>query len=142
MAKDPRLPSERSQLRAARDALQQVLSSRATSAVKELAYLALDDVNKLLSYRAPKFKLRPGVSYREAVKSHKESATAPTKRKMIAEAEAIAKHLKKDRRYQTIEFKCVNDFYKCRRDTEINSLFCVLAFFICLGRRVIPFLPT
>jgi hypothetical protein len=65
------LVTERSQLVAARRALRQLASSDTTPAVKELASLALGDVNKILSYRAPKFKLRPGVSYREAFKAHK-----------------------------------------------------------------------
>jgi hypothetical protein len=136
------LVTERSQLVAARRALRQLASSDTTPAVKELASLALGDVNKILSYRAPKFKLRPGVSYREAFKAHKERAIAPTKRNLTTKALKIAKQLEKDPRYQTIEFKCVDDFYKCRRDTEKNSAICTLAFFICLGRRVIPFVHT
>jgi hypothetical protein len=46
----------------------------------------------------------------------------------------FAKAVQKDPKYHSAEFKCLDDFDKCRRHRGN----CHLVFFICIGKRIIP----
>jgi hypothetical protein len=47
--------------------------------------------------------------------------------------------VKKEPKYSNIEFKCIGDYEKCQRKRGKRSVLCALAFFICMGRRIMPF---
>jgi hypothetical protein len=41
--------------------------------------------------------------------------------------------------YNSPEFKCIADFDKCKEKRSNKSILCHLALFICMGKRIIPF---
>ena len=49
------------------------------------------------------------------------------------------KAVEKDPKYKNVEFKCIDDYDKCAAKRGKKSLLCLLALFICMGRRIIPF---
>jgi hypothetical protein len=51
----------------------------------------------------------------------------------------FTKVVKKDPKYSNAEFKCIGDLDKCKKDRGEKSTLCWLAFFICMGKRIIPF---
>jgi hypothetical protein len=71
---------------------------------------------------------RPGVRY----KRRKKGETT----KGIIE---FSEQLKKEPDYKNVEFSCIADFDKCRKQRGKKSALCHLAFFICMARRMIPF---
>ena len=48
------------------------------------------------------------------------------------------KAVEKDPKYKNVEFKCIDDYDKCAARRGKKSLLCLLALFICMGRRIIP----
>ena len=55
--------------------------------------------------------------------------------KVIARKSSKAKPA--DPKYKTAPFKCLEDFEKCKRHSNVNL--CRAAFAICVGRQLIPF---
>jgi len=58
---------------------------------------------------------------------------------IIKFTKAVRKESGKEPKYDSAEFKCIADFDKCRKHRGQKSALCHLAFFICMGKRVIPF---
>jgi hypothetical protein len=44
--------------------------------------------------------------------------------------------------YRSIEFQCIADFDKCKASRGNHNVLCALAFFICIARRIIPFIRS
>ncbi len=76
----------------------------------------------------PKLEETPGVKYKRKRKGE-------TTKGIIEFTEAV----KKDPKYSTSEFKCIDDFDKCQRHRGNKSAFCYIALFVCIGKRIIPF---
>ena len=70
---------------------------------------------------------KPGVKYKRKRKIRTKEITEFTKL------------VKKEPKYSSAEFKCIGDFDKCKKHRGNRSVLCHLAFFICLGKRIVPF---
>lgn len=66
---------------------------------------------------------------------HKRRRTGETTKGIIEFANAV----RKEPSYKSAEFKCIDDFDKCKEKRGKNSALCHLALFICMGKRIIPF---
>jgi hypothetical protein len=60
-------------------------------------------------------------------------------RKRLAEnVDDFTEVIKRNPKYSNIEFKCLDDYDKCRKHRGKNSLLCIISYIICIGRRIIP----
>jgi hypothetical protein len=60
--------------------------------------------------------------------------------KQIVEAgNEVVVPLKKEPKFQSVEFKCVNDYDNCIAHRGDKRVLCALALIICVSRRLIPF---
>ena len=60
--------------------------------------------------------------------------------KQLAEhTDELVKRIKRRPKYSTIEFKCLDDFEKCKEHRSEYDLFCLLSYLICILWRIIPF---
>src|SRR5213080_1863970 len=75
----------------------------------------------------------PEAKIRRAYKTKK---TLPARKRLVEHTTQLNTHV--EGRYSNIEFKCIGDFEKCQAKRGKYSSLCVLAFFICLARRLIP----
>jgi hypothetical protein len=57
---------------------------------------------------------------------------------VIEKAEVAVAEIKQRKPFVTAEFKCISDYDLCV-STRRARLLCALALFICIGRRVVPF---
>jgi hypothetical protein len=88
--------------------------------------------------RPPKFKVAKGTQ-QEAAERYIERKTVAARTRAVKNIEALDVEVKKYPKYSNIEFKCISDFDKCRADRGKFNINCIVAYCICMGRRLIPF---
>jgi hypothetical protein len=60
-------------------------------------------------------------------------------KQLAKHTDELVKRVKRRPKYSTIEFKCLDDFEKCKEHRSEYDLFCLLSYLICILRRIIPF---
>ena len=67
--------------------------------------------------------------------------TLAARKRLAEKADDIVGVAKHSPRYSNIEFKCIDDFEKCKRHRGKYDLLCILSYIVCIGRRIIPLVP-
>ena len=67
--------------------------------------------------------------------------TAAARKRLAEDAEILTGVMKYSPKYSSIEFKCLDDYDKCRRHRGRYNLLCILSYIVCIGRRIIPLVP-
>jgi hypothetical protein len=64
-----------------------------------------------------------------------------TKRQVVGCAASLKKAVIRVPQFQSAEFKSISDYVKCiaREGKKSTPILCATALFICIGRRLIPF---
>jgi hypothetical protein len=79
----------------------------------------------------------------EAAARYVAKKTTAARKRLAQQADdliEVARHSPKYRpKYKNIEFKCLDDYEKCRRHRGKYDLLCILSYIVCIGRRIIPF---
>jgi hypothetical protein len=83
-------------------------------------------------------KIRNDLEEIASVRSPNGRGTAGARKRLAKETEDLGQFLKRNPKYSNIEFKCINDYEKCRAHRGRYDLHCILAYIICMGRRLIP----
>jgi hypothetical protein len=96
-------------------------------AEETLAFIQTTPLSEIKRERRD-FEEKPGVKYHRKRKGE-------TSKGIIEFVEL----LKKEPKYSSAEFKCISDFDKCKAHRGEKSALCRLALFICIGKRIIPF---
>jgi hypothetical protein len=117
-------------------------------AEETLAFTTTSSLDEIRKKQTERRKPRPDVRYKrkkkgEISKGIIEFTEAIEKEARKAAPPRLQKRLRRGMRatksdYINVEFKCIGDFDKCRKERGKNSVLCMLAFFICMGRRLIP----
>jgi hypothetical protein len=106
--------------------------------LREVARSIRVDVREIAQVRIPKFKVKTGTQ-KEAAKRYKEQKTISARKRIAEKTDEFAKLAKKIPQFSNIEFKCVADYEKCRAHRGKYDIHCLFAYFICMARRIIPF---
>jgi hypothetical protein len=64
--------------------------------------------------------------------------TLAARKRLAKDVDELVKIAKRSPKYSTIEFKCLDDYEKCREHRSKYDLFCLLSYLICILRRLIP----
>jgi hypothetical protein len=67
--------------------------------------------------------------------------TLAARKRLAEDADLLTEVIKHSPKYSNIEFKCLDDYDKCRRHRGRFSLLCILSYIVCIGRRIIPLVP-
>jgi hypothetical protein len=67
--------------------------------------------------------------------------TAAARKRLAEDAEILTGVMKYSPKYSNIEFKCLDDYDKCRRHCGRYNLLCILSYIVCIGRRIVPLVP-
>src|SRR6516162_6714412 len=59
-------------------------------------------------------------------------------KQLAKHTDELVKRAKRRPKYSTIEFKCLDDFEKCKEHRSKYDLFCLLSDPVCTLRRIIP----
>jgi hypothetical protein len=102
--------------------------------LRELAQSIHLDVREIQRARMPALKPAPDVLYEEA-----DEQTRSARKRIAQKTEKFAKVVKKTPQFANIEFKCIADYDKCREYRGEYDIHCMFAYFICMAKRIIPF---
>jgi hypothetical protein len=75
----------------------------------------------------------------EAAARYVARKTAAARKRLAGKADDLVEVAKHSPKYSNIEFKCLDDYEKCRRHRSKYDLLCILSYIVCIGRRIIPF---
>jgi hypothetical protein len=67
--------------------------------------------------------------------------TLAARKRLAEDADLLTDVIKHSPKYSNIEFKCLDDYDKCRRHRGRYNLLCILSYIVCIGRRIIPLVP-
>lgn len=62
-------------------------------------------------------------------------------KQLAKDTDELVTRVKRRPKYSTIEFKCLDDYEKCRKHRSKYDLFCILSYLVCILRRIIPLVP-
>jgi hypothetical protein len=80
----------------------------------------------------------PAGMQEEAAARHVARKTAAARKRLAEKADDLVEVAKHNPKYSNIEFKCLDDYEKCRRYRGKYDLLCILSYIVCIGRRLIP----
>ena len=112
-------PSERTLMRQAYPILQHLV------AVPETSRVVLD-INRDLAI-LDKFERRGATN----------AVTASTRKRLAENTEKLVEIAKRNPKYGNIEFKCLDDYEKCKKRRGLYHKLCILSYFVCIGRRLL-----
>jgi hypothetical protein len=75
----------------------------------------------------------------EASARQRQRKTLAARKRLAKDTDELVRRVKRTPKYSTIEFKCLDDYEKCRRHRSTYDLFCIVSYLICILRRLIPF---
>jgi|ERR1043165_1133875 hypothetical protein len=108
--------------------------------MRELVEKTFADANRALLVELGPGPMRGGrTTDREKIRIRAVLRRA-ARRQLANRAREFEELVKTSPKYKNKEFTCIEDYDKCRRHRGGNSAFCAIAFLICIGRRIVPFM--